>query len=281
MAVSLGVSALFHLSMVTLFSIGIWFEVEPVDYYEFEFVNFSELRQARAQAARPAAPRQVLRVPSLDNPLDMTDPAAVAGGVDAPSESPFELDAEETLLASLPEVELPTVLFADLDRLRLRERSLEIRSRHDAMLAAERGDSWSRFGREIGQLRDALGRLPFFDRESEQAKPILHPVSIPAEGFAAHIEWMTEPKDRQLLFSPPVTALLELDPAELTEPISFVFRVGPDGRVREVLQGAAMMDEDLLISLLRALRNYRFAPLPAGETGDQHGTLLISASPTP
>lgn len=264
--IALGVSALFHLSMVTLFSIGIWFEVNPVEYYRFDIV-------AEAPAsAPPDAPRQVLRVPSPE-----FSPA------EAEAMPQLTLPAATTALGAPPTVQLPTLQFAELSRLRLRERSLEIRAQRTGQLEEDRGDSWARFGQELEDLRSTIAGLPLFEqgldaKEPPSSKP--QRISIPAEGFEVYIEWMTAPTDRQVLFSPPIEALWKLEPNELGGPISFVFRVGPGGRVREVLPGSIDVDTSLVLSVARALTHYRFEALEEGNNFDQHGTLLILPSGT-
>ncbi len=270
LVVSLCISTVFHLSMVTLFSIGVWFEVKPTHYYTFEVV---QVEGSRGPTNLPASDRarHQLRVPSLADSLGI--------GQDQLFEEvgqSLSLNRPTLRTVDLPEVELPTVMFADLDRLRLRKRSLEIRAHHAEYLADRGGDTWARFYRGLSGLGDALGRLPIFQRSPREEPSALHPVAVLAEGFEVYVEWMDEPRERELLFSPPIEALLRLDPDSLPTPLSFVFRVGPDGHVREVLQGSFGGEEELAVGVLRALAHYRFAPLPPGQTQDQHATLLIS-----
>ncbi len=272
--VALVFSALFHVSMVTVFSIGVWFEVEPVDYGMFEIVDMTMPAHGPptplTAPSRSMAHRE-LRMPSLDgddndlfnDDMPFYDTSPLRLGTPAPFESP------------IPDIQLPTVLAADLERLRLRELSLDAQARHAEHLAGERLDSWARFGEELAGLRDAIARIPLFERSPASDIPPRQRVSVPAEGFEAYIEWMAEPYDRQLLFSPPIDALWQLDPSHLTRPLSFVFRVGSDGRVREVMP-VTMEDTDLEVSVARALMNYRFAPLRTPTDEDQRGTLIIS-----
>jgi hypothetical protein len=274
LAVALGVSALVHLSMVTVFSIGIWFEVEPIDYYEFEIA-----REGTAPAAPGAEPfRRRLEPPSMDALLD---DATHGGAGETPRSLALPEEAPESRLMAgpggLPDVELPAVSAADLSRLRLRERSLRMRERQLEALTPGRGDSWARFGREVAGLRERLSALPWMDRrEDEQPDPGVQRVGSPAEGFEVYIEWMDAPRDRELLFSPPIQALAGREPSAMREPLQVVFRVGPQGRVRDVLLGSVTGDEELAVGVARALTNYRFAPLPPGDEHDQHGTLLIA-----
>lgn len=270
LTVAAGISAAFHLSMVTLFSIGVRFDVEIPQYFQFDIVKTSQVRSATetTDSAR-------LRAPTIEDGFNAFSSNNAAG------EFLGGLDIAEgaARLQEPPEVLLPTLEFDNLERLRLRERSIAASNRSLDSRDAWPDDSWAQFGRELEQFRRAtLGRLPFFGEEPSVDEPSPQRVSVPAEGFEIYIEWMSEPFDRQLLFSAPIEALWRVDPRTLSKPISFTFRVGPDGRVREVMQGALLEDEELAASVLKALLRYRFTPLPEGQAQDQHGTLLIAAA---
>jgi hypothetical protein len=163
--------------------------------------------------------------------------------------------------------------------LELREESLTIRSRLAEFFDDPLREPWSRIGRGLERLGDALTLSRFFGREEEtiieRGAPQL--VARPAKGFEAYIEWMSEPRDRELLFSPPIEALFKVEPEDLTEPITLVFRVNSEGEVVEVL--SPLPDEaGIVVSAARALTTYRFAPLEDGNSRDQHGTLLITGA---
>ena len=266
--VSLGISALLHLSMITVFSIGVWFKVTPTPYYEFRIVPETLARADPAPLSPDPIPEHQLRLPGLEDPLGLAD---------EPDDSLETLKLTSTggLEPPLPAVELPTILFSDLDRLSQRKLSLNVGARRAELLAEERQDSWSRFGKEIAQLREAMGRLPFFDQESGEESTGAPLVSVPAEGFEIRVEWMGDPTDRGLLFSPPIEALWRTDPDDLAEPITFMLRVGPDGRVREVIPVTVTDDTSLTVDIAKALTRYRFTPLEH-ETVDQRGTLVLS-----
>ncbi len=268
--VAVGISVAFHLSMVTFFSIGVRFEINTPRYFRFDIVKTP---QARPAAETPDSAR--LRAPSIE------DGANVFNSNSAQHELSDSLDigVDMPRLHEPPEVLLPTLEFDNLERLRLREQSIAASNRTLESFDNLPNDSWAQFGRELEQFRRAtLGRLPFLGEESPVEEPSPQRVSVPAEGFEVYIEWMSEPFERQLLFSLPIEALWRIDPRTLQKPISFTFRAGPDGRVREVLQGALIEDEDLAASVLKALLHYRFAPLPEGQSQDQQGTLLITAA---
>lgn len=253
--VSLGVSAAFHVSMVTIFSIVFLFPVQNIEYYDFQIVE---------QRTAPVAP-------SPDLP-DM--PGILEGGRLRLPQTP---ELSEPMAGSLPPIELPRLEFAELELLQVRERALRARSRYDGILSPPLRDSWDRLGEGIARLSDALSPRRLFDwtPEEEEEQPQL--VTRPAPGFAAYIEWMSEPKSRALLFSPPIEALWGLRPEDFEGPVTLVFRVNPEGEVVEVLTPLA--DEaGIVVSAARALTRYRFEPLEDGGARDQHGSLFIAVA---
>lgn len=273
-AVSLVISTVFHLSMVTLFSIVLMFERRELPYIEVAF------RQEFPEPVEVATPDRTSGDSlQLRDPGDLLD-SVIAGNAD--KHSPFtdgtlKLSAPSLTAGGRPAIELPKLEFAELERLRLRQEVLPLNDDLERYLEPRARDPWARFGRGLGELSDAL--LRFGDRRTtvEQTKPKPAPVSRPAPGFAAYIEWMSEPYDRIVLATPPVQALWGRDPAQLTEPISLIFTVNSEGRVIEVLNP---VDDDLVTSVGIALSKYRFAPLlDAQVLQNQRGAFRIVAEP--
>lgn len=271
--IALGISTLFHLSMITLFSIVVRFPISPATYYEFEWRKESPATLAAADTAlaeEPAATGSLdaLRVPTSDSLFQ----------VNANSTAPA-LDLETPVnLASLPGIELPTLEFAELERVQLQQRGSEIQTRLLELNRQGSGsDSWERFGEGLDRLRDTLVHLPWLEDDAaveDDAGSHLQRVSTHAAGFAVYVEWMTPPLDRELIFSPPIDALWSVE--RLDEPIMLIFRVNAQGQVVEV--NSPVEDEaGLVVSAARALFNYRFEPLTTDVTEDQRGTLLIEA----
>lgn len=234
LAVALLVSALFHLSMVTLFSIGAYFEREPMDYIPFDIVT--------TQAPRATADAGPLRL-----------------------EDPF---------GGQPEIDLPEYQFAEMARLRLEDTGLELSARFEDIVRPGPRDSWARFGQEVQQLQNALARLPFFGQDGEPAPQPPRLVSRAVPGFEIYVEWMEEPRDRQLIFSPPVDPLWDASAAQLDRPLTFVFRANPMGRIVEVMSPADDLN-GLGPRLARAFLRYRFDPIETESAVDQHGTLIV------
>jgi hypothetical protein len=176
----------------------------------------------------------------------------------------------------LPAIELPTLEFAELRRLRVQEKGLALAERRESLLAPKPQDSWARFGQGIDRLRSALWRLRLSGEEDEEAEqPLPAPATRPAAGFEAYIEWASEPRDRQLLFAPPVAALWGVDPETLGKPIVIEFTVSPEGRVLSAW--SPNVDETGMISAVQnALLKYRFESSDTQET--QQATIEIVAA---
>lgn len=215
-------SLVFHLSMVTVFRIVVYFPREELAYREFHIVQ-----------APPSAP-----------------------SVQTPSETPGRL-----VLAGLPEIQLPTLEFAELARLRERQESLDASTRYDALIAEEEPqDSWKQFITGMQDLPKTLSRLSLSGSEEvAPPAPAAEEVAFsPATGFAGTVEWGAAPKDRQLLFAAPIQALWEAGPDAFKRPMELVIEVNPAGRVVSVWNPAA--EEDALADRVQAaMLKYRFA----------------------
>jgi hypothetical protein len=263
--ISLGISTLFHLSMVTLFSIYIWVPVQEIRYYTFNFfdpVTHEPLIRGL---------RNELRVPTIEEALNPSASETM------PGMKPLSLSTPENLEPELPQISLPRLEVAELERLQVREEGLRIRSHFEREGPQ---DPWARLGREFGRLQDALRQLAAFDLLDEEQTTALQPVSRPVEGLALYIDWMSAPEDRELIFAPPIDALWRLDPTSLVEPIAIMFKVNPEGQVIEVM--TPIEDEDgVVASAGKALIKYQFAPLESDFDNDQYGTLLIAPDEGP
>lgn len=251
------VSTLLHVSAITLFSIVIPFPRQNTHFYTFEIV------ETRMMADAGGLSGEVLRVRSPAQALAMLD--------DEEPTAPGLLELRE----SLPDIKLPTVEFAQLDRLQLSMKGLELGRRFDDLSREKPRDPWARFSDELGRVGGALRELTSADKiEPDTDKP--HLVSRPAAGFEVYVEWISGTTDRQLVYAPPIDALWGLDPARLSGSLTFIFSVAPDGRVTEVLPPITD-SSDLATDAAITLSKYRFEPL----TGDnknsvQRGTFIIS-----
>ncbi len=246
----------FHLSMITLFEIVIPFPRHDAEYYHVSIVS------------APAAIRDTTTERS-------GDVLALSGG------RLFE--------DVVPQVELPVIEFAELDRLRVRYDASEPLPELEGFFdRTGPTDSWARFGGELHRLGRSLRDLALpGERDPSDVRPDTHRQALahrPAEGFEAYVEWNTPPYDRELLFAPPVQALWDIRPADLRRPLEIVIKVAPSGRVVNVW--SPMIDDDgLLDDVQITVLQYRFAPLTdygldeqTSVAGEQSGVLFIHAA---
>lgn len=248
------VSLLIHLSAVTLFRIVIYFPRHDIEFYDVAIVE-------------TRVPVRPLRTGDALAKLDATD-GFERLGLSGPD---FQQAQAEP---ALPQIQLPTLEFEELSLLRMRQQALETRSRYNALFANAPDDAWARFGRKLDTVGETLSRLTFGD--SEEARPPT-PVSRPAPGFEAYVEWMTEPYDREVLAVKPVDALWGRGPGDLPEAIALVFRVNRDGHVVEVIDPLGD-SRGLVEATAQALKEYRFEPLLGEGPRTQGGTFIVRAA---
>lgn len=264
--VALVISGILHLSTVSVFSIMIWFPRHDLKYFSVDLVR-QELAPADAEApARTGA----LRVRSADE--------LFAGNETGLAADTMAADSMADAWAGLPPIELPRVEFAEFDRLRTREESLKIQSQFTELFDARPKDSWALFSEQLRGLGQRL-RSGLTGREAPPPAPRPVRVSTPAPGFGIYVQWMGSPYDRQLLFSPPVQALWDVDAVEVARPIALAFTINPQGKVIEI-QLPPEDEQGLASAIGTALLKYRFAPVREGNR-DQRGTLLVAPESSP
>lgn len=244
---ALAASLAIHLSAVTLFSIVFEFPTKDLEYFNVAIVETPSMSPATAPAISPENGQITLAGPDF------------SGG-------------ESVLPSTLPSIELPALRFESMERLRMRQEALLTRSRFDVFFGTGDGEARPRDGNR-GALSQTLSRLTFGPVEDVDTPT---PVSRPAPGFEAYIEWLSDPKDRKVLTVEPIEALWGAAPAILAEPITLVFRVGRDGQVTEIFNPFSETNE-LLRSAVRALGGYRFEPLLGDGPATQGGTFIVRA----
>lgn len=245
---ALAASLAIHLSAVTLFSIVFDFPVKDIEYFNVAIVETPSM--APALAAAPAADNRQITLAGPD----------FTGG-------------EPALGSALPSIELPALRFESMERLRMRQEALLTRSRFEEFF--DTGDQPAHaLDSGLGSLSQTLSRLTFGAGDDRPEVPT--PVSRPAPGFEAYIEWLSEPKDRNVLTVEPIEALWGVAPAAMDEPITLVFRVNRDGKVT-VIDNPLSETDDLVRSAARALGAYRFEPLLGDGPSTQSGTFIVRA----
>ncbi|HNR32177.1 MAG TPA: hypothetical protein PKI11_14905 [Candidatus Hydrogenedentes bacterium] len=255
------ISFLLHLSAITVFRVVIFFPRQDIEYVEFQIVQ-----------AAPAVPAPGDGPDGADFSPSSWDMAALGGSL--------QLGGERLLMGEgPPPVALPTLEFAELNRLRVRRDALLDPERRDAIFRDEPRDTWRRFGDELGRLRETLTGLTLSSEQGDEDTPRAAggapAVHRPAEGFEAHLEWESEPANRELLFAPPMQALWDLAPGQLTAPLSLVIEVNPIGRVINVWS-PPLGDSAILDSVQATVLKYRFEPLDDPAAGNQMGTLHVA-----
>jgi len=239
---ALVISALFHLSMITVFRIVVAFPQGPVDYYLLQIVPDTS-RAANTD-------RRGLRLGSVD----LHD-----GGQD---------------------VDLPTLDLAEISRLQIRRALPEDFEALDTLSGSYPDDSWSRFtGRlqELGaRLRDQLTGIP---ASSGTTTPVPAAIHRPAPGWEGVVFWKDPPEERRLLFTPPLEPLWNI-PEDGPARFEFTITVDDSGRVTDVWTPDAEPAE-VLEPLQLKLLQYRFEPIPESGgsiTGSRMGTLILRRS---
>lgn len=256
--IALAISAVLHLSMVTVFSIVVYFPRQDMVYYDFEIVPLNEPGQVAESDPPPPEPGGL-----------GGERLALRGGDGAQS--------------ALPELELPTLEFAELERLRVRQESFESLSRYDDIFREAPEDSWARFSRGLTGMSRSLSQLSLSGPKSPDGEAPLLPelppepgriVHEPADGFEAHLVWSGAPRDRKLLFAPPIEALWEVNGRDLEGPIEVVLQVNALGRVVNVFSPTVDAG-DLVDTVQMTVLRYRFEPLDLDEGANQTATLRI------
>ncbi|HOV60887.1 MAG TPA: hypothetical protein PK349_07455 [Candidatus Hydrogenedentes bacterium] len=231
------VSALFHLSMITVFRIVVMFPQGPVDYYLLQIVPDTP---PAAGNGRPS-----LRLGSAD------------------------------LYAGRQDVDLPVLDFAEIDRLRIRRALPEDFEALDTLSGGYPEDSWSRFTgglQELGaRLRDRLTGNPSSPDVSDPVPAAIH---RPAPGWEGAVFWKDPGDKRGLLFTPPLEPLWNI-PENGPSRFEFTITVDNSGRVTDAWTPDAE-PADILEPLQLKLLQYRFEPLPdGGIAASRMGTLIL------
>jgi len=255
------VSMLFHLSMVTLFSIYVYVPVSRPKYAQLD-IKYLELGRVDL-----ASSDLTLRIPAMDGALT---PEAESG-VPEPAEI-GPLAATERLTLQLPEIAPPAFDSAQLERWEMiatATRALPLR------LPDLEEDSWARSIGRIERIQDRLREYTALDSVFPVAPDSHHivPITQPVAGLQVYIEWGREPLDRKLELRPPIDSLWRLDPKTLERPLGLAFKVNAAGEVVYVLP----TDDEILRDVSDALKQFRFAPLVDPRSDDQIGTLVIAS----
>jgi len=256
LAIAMALSVLFHFSMVSIFSIVIWVPRAPVHYSSLEVVSHEQAPPPAHTPRRPA-----LRLRNIPRFL--------------------QEDATPTPPLTLPQIQLPRLELPNLLEEQNKAESLKIRQQFNEFFeekAPNAPDTWAVFTNELRDLGRTLTGMPAAPPAEPESPPLR--VGNVATGFEIEITWMSEPRARRLLFSPPIEKLWRIDGSDLHEPLTFIFSVTPDGTVAQV-QSPVADDAGIAAELQDALEQYRFEALPPGEAREQRATLVLYAEGRP
>ena len=256
LSVALLVSLLFHLSMVSVFSIVIRFPHRASPAIALGIVQ-------TAEEIRHALPRQVLR---MSFPQAFTDPALMDELSVAPGDE-------------LPSIELPRLEMTDSLAPPAEERNLKLRSQFSGLIEpppAATPDSWALFTHELRGISLTLSQWTALGPPTKPKHRL--PIATQAPGLGISVEWMSEPRDRKVLFAPPIQALWRFTGLPTDEPISVVFTVDALGKVTDI-QAPVEDDAGVVADIKKTLLKYRFEPLSEGGKSGQRGTLIVAPEP--
>ena len=242
------VSFAFHLSAVTLFRIVIYFPRENIEFVDIALVETRETLGLNEQ----------LTIPSADEALERLTRSQQG-------------DTDTGIAFPQIEFELPTLRFSELELLRLEQQGLQVRSQYQELFTRPSRDPWSRIGRELDRLGTLIGGPTTADPGKNTTGNL---ISRPAPGFEAYLEWLNEPKDRQVLAVKSIEALRGLEPTALQEPISLLVRVNRDGRVVGILDPLGP-DDNLIEQTVDAIFQYKFEPINEDGPATHTCTFLI------
>jgi len=253
---ALFISALLHLSAVTIFRVVIYFPREDIHYFDVSIVE--------------TAPNRRLTVP--EPAIDA--PQHAPGGGDIPLGQTLALN--NPLEPQLPDIELPKLRFEELSLLRLKQEALEVRTRYDELFDSRgNGNAFSRMSSGFDTVTDTLRTLTF-GGDTGEGRDRPRPISRPAPGFEAYVEWFGEPKDRQVFEVKPVPELRGLPLDAVPEPITLAFRVDRSGAVTSVINPVSDA-QGIATAAAEALRAYRFEPLLGDGPEEQSATFILRA----
>lgn len=237
--IALAVSAVVHLSAVTIFRIVLYFEVPEIRFYEFRFVQPPRISEASSPEERELAARWE-RLPRIEAPL-LRDTGAQL------TLARRDLNADGALDGLFGDAE------SDSGSLTL-------------------GDTFQQ--PELGMEQLSLGGNgglslgPDIDGNSQRF--------VPVAGFAGTLTWPQREDARPLLFSPPLRALWSMDAAILAQGLPLELSVDAAGKVTRVWTSLPIPAESL-DALIHQITQYRFEPAASEMILDETALLLLRA----
>ncbi|MCC6798373.1 MAG: hypothetical protein IT366_24885 [Candidatus Hydrogenedentes bacterium] len=249
------VSLLFHISMVTLFSIYVYVPVSRPKYAQLA-INYLEPVQSAIGSME-----LTLRAPDLSNPPLPAEQGDLA------------MPEAERLTLDLPLISPPTLDISQLEQAEIIASKTSVQS----SFREEQGDLWARTIDRFERLEDRARELMSISSVfGEEAQRQVLAIDQPFAALSAYIEWNLEPRDRKFDPAPPSDMFQKIAATELDQPILLTFRVSPAGDVLYVYVDPG--SNELVQEIAAALRMSHFTPLEDLSGGNQIGTLVIKRS---
>ncbi len=238
---ALAVSALLHLSAVTLFRIVVMAPSGGSQYGVLEILP-AEDGSRLAKLALFSGNDQPLPPWEADrSPFMMPD---------------FHADAEDAG-PKLPTIQLPRFAAEPMAPPRLATEDIRRIDRPAGEPRVERSpDSWARLGQGVEALRLALSRATGLEDPRMQEEGRIAIVQTPA-GVSVDLTWLSDPRDRAVTYYPRLSGLYAVKDADLSQPVTLLIAVDASGKVVEVK--APPEDEAGIVKLLTdALWKFEF-----------------------
>ena len=284
---ALGLAVGFHLMMITVFSIVIRFPKQTEVYLPVDIVHLAATDVVPGLPATQTASStgHDLQVASPDQLLSMANLPLLNAGETKAAPPLFDGHGEPGRNGLLPRIELPKLQLTGEKLKRTGEERLQIRPEFGYLLEPKPApDSFAVFTEELQGFGRAVGRITLktlFGDDEPPRDPLEVKESIPLTthgGVVLTVRWSGEPKDRTVVFAPPIQALWDLDPSQLRIPIRISIKVASDGKVIEV--HAPVNDEaGIAEGVGEGLRHYRFTPLTRELVSNQYGTVTVAPEP--
>jgi hypothetical protein len=246
------VSLLFHLSMVTLFSIYVYVPVSRPTYAQLA-INYLEPVQTPIGSMK-----LTLRAPDLSNPP-------------LPDQAELAIPETEKLTLDLPMISPPALDIPQLEHAEIIASKATVQS----AFREEQGDLWARTIDRFERLEDRARQLMSIPSvfPEEEAQRQVTTINQPDATLEVYVEWNLEPRNRELDPGTPLDVLRKVDARDLDQPILLTFRVNPAGEVLYVFAdpGSNGLEQEIAA----ALKTFHFAPLDDLRGPNQIGTLVI------
>ncbi len=239
---ALGISALVHLSAVTIFNVVIYFPVSEIEYFDFRFVEAPRGTMGNEEAGVVSiAANQWEWLPPLEPP-----------NLDTPTEGRLTLSNP-----AIPEQSLAEEIYGS--------------NEENAPL----------LGEALKNMQTSMRRLSLgADRVEMQSMPPANVSTFtPTAGFTGALLYPQRDNIRALLFAPPLQTLWGVPADQLRGGLNYTLSVDASGKVTRVWN-EDLRGGEKLAAVEAQLAQYRFAPDEAGSLLEEVISLRLAEADT-